>query len=98
MNICNLRNGMALNKSSLSRQPWPAADDDKIKFREFDRGVETDIRYCALRGPAPPAQLLEIPRRTASILTIWVTLPSFGPPCTRLQVRASLHVRGRGRW
>jgi hypothetical protein len=38
---------MALNKSSLSLQPWPAADDDKIKFSEFDRAVETVVRYGA---------------------------------------------------
>jgi hypothetical protein len=38
---------MALNKSSQSKQPWPAADDDKIKFSEFDRAVETVVRYGA---------------------------------------------------
>jgi hypothetical protein len=96
MSIGNSQNGMVLNKSSLSMQPRLAADDDKIKFSEFDRGVETVIRYCALRASTSPARLHEIPSRTVSILTIWVTLRSCGPPCTRLQVRASLHVRGSG--
>jgi hypothetical protein len=83
MSVGNSRNGiswnnMASNKSSLSMRPWSAADDDEIKFSEFDRGVEIPTRYCALRAFASPARLLEIPNRTASNLTIWVTLQSFG--------------------
>jgi hypothetical protein len=34
MKVCNSRNGMALNKTSLSMRPWLAADDDEIKFSE----------------------------------------------------------------
>jgi hypothetical protein len=56
-----------------------AADDDQTKFSEFAIcGVEIPTRYCALRAFASPARLPEIPSWTASILTIWVTLHSFG--------------------
>jgi hypothetical protein len=50
----NSWNSMALNKSSLSRQPWSAADDDKIKFGEFDRGVELLSAMARCERPRRP--------------------------------------------
>jgi hypothetical protein len=98
MSVGNSRNGMALNKSSHSMQPWLAADDDKIKFSEFDRGGGSRYPLLNAAGVRTARTAPGNPEPDGIDFNHLGNPPSLGPPCTRLQVRASLHVRGSGRW
>jgi len=48
--ICNSRNAMALNKSSMSMRPLLAADDDEIEFSELAIGGAEPLPVIARCG------------------------------------------------